>query len=62
MCCETRRLVNDIDPEVKMLKKLINPVHYGTFEHYKEPSDNIKRIKDERINIAEVGSKTKIEF
>lgn len=41
---------------------MIIPVHYGTFEHYKEPSDNIKRIKDERINIAEVGSKTKIEF
>ena len=52
----------------KMLKKLISklnpeiviPVHYGTFEHYKEPVDVIQKIGDERIRIVEVGSKTKL--
>ncbi len=36
---------------LKMLKKMISklnpeiviPVHYGTFEHYKEPVENIKK-------------------
>jgi len=50
----------------KMLKKLISklnpktviPVHYGAFEHYKEPVEVIKKINDERIKIVEVGSKT----
>ncbi len=52
----------------KMLKKMISklnpkiviPVHYGTFEHYKEPIENIKEINDERIKIVEVGSKTEL--
>jgi len=53
----------------KMLKKMISklnpeiviPVHYGTFEHYKEPVEYIKEINDERIKIVEVGSKTKLK-
>ncbi len=54
----------------KMLKKIIYklnpgiviPVHYGTFEHYKEHADKIKEISDERIMMVEVGSKIKIEI
>lgn len=54
----------------EMLKKMISklkpeiviPVHYGTFEHYKEPVKNIKEINDERIRIVEVGSKTKLKI
>lgn len=53
----------------KMLKKMISklnpkiviPVHYGTFEHYKEPLENIRKINDKRIKIVEVGSKTEIK-
>ena len=52
----------------KMLKKMILglnpkiviPVHYGTFEYYKESVKTIKEINYERIKIVEVGSKTKI--
>lgn len=52
----------------KMLKKMIStlkpqcivPVHYGTFEHYKEPVERIKEIDDDRIKIVAVGSQTKI--
>lgn len=52
----------------KMLKKMISklnpeivvPVHYGTFEHYKEPVKDIKEINDERIKLVEVGSKTEL--
>jgi L-ascorbate metabolism protein UlaG (beta-lactamase superfamily) len=54
----------------KMLKKMISklnpeiviPVHYGTFEHYKEPVGNIEKINDERIKIVEVGSKTELKI
>lgn len=54
----------------KMLKKMISqlnpkiviPVHYGTFEHYKEPVKNIKEINDEKIKIVEVGSKTELKI
>jgi len=54
----------------KMLKKMISklnpeiviPVHYGTFEHYKEPVENIKEMNDERIRIVEVGSKTELKI
>ncbi len=50
----------------KMLKKMITrlrpkiviPVHYGTFAHYKEPATTIRAIQDERIKPVEVGSKT----
>jgi N-acyl-phosphatidylethanolamine-hydrolysing phospholipase D len=52
----------------KMLKKMITklnpkiviPVHYGTYKHYKEPVEIIKEINDARIKIVEVGSKMKI--
>jgi len=48
-----------------MLKKMISrlnpktiiPVHYGTFEHYKEPIETIRNINDERIKFVEVGGK-----
>lgn len=54
----------------KMLKNMISklnpniviPVHYGTFEHYKEPVEKIKEINDKRIKIVEVGSKTELKF
>ena len=54
----------------EMLKKLISklnpnrviPVHYGTFEHYIEPVENIKEINDNRITIVEVGSKTEVKI
>jgi N-acyl-phosphatidylethanolamine-hydrolysing phospholipase D len=47
----------------KMLKKMIAklnpttviPVHYGTFEHYKEPLEKIMNIKDDRIKIVKIG-------
>ncbi len=52
----------------KMLKKLILqlnpkvviPVHYGTFEHYKEPIERIQEINDERIKLVEVGGRIKL--
>jgi L-ascorbate metabolism protein UlaG (beta-lactamase superfamily) len=37
--------------------KIVIPVHYGTFEHYKEPVEKIREINDDRINIIQVGSK-----
>ncbi len=54
----------------KMLKKMITelnpkiviPVHYGTFEHYKESVSTIRGINDERIKIVEVGSKTELQI
>ncbi len=54
----------------EMLKKMIDklnpqiviPVHYGTFEHYKEPVENIKKINDQRIKIVKVGGKTKVKI
>jgi L-ascorbate metabolism protein UlaG (beta-lactamase superfamily) len=42
----------------KLNPKVVIPVHYGTFEHYKEPLEYIKEINDNRITIVEVGSKT----
>jgi len=48
----------------KMLKKLISklnprtviPVHYGTFEHYKESVKKIEEIQDDRIKIVKIGN------
>ncbi|MCP9768358.1 hypothetical protein EGI22_10575 [Lacihabitans sp. LS3-19] len=47
----------------KMLKKMISklnpkkviPVHYGTFEHYVEPLEKIKNLKEERITLLGLG-------
>jgi L-ascorbate metabolism protein UlaG (beta-lactamase superfamily) len=47
----------------KMLKKMIAklnpttviPVHYGTFEHYKEPLEKIMNIKEDRIKFVKIG-------
>lgn len=44
----------------KLNPKIVIPVHYGTFEHYKEPVEKIREIADERVRIVAVGSKTKI--
>ncbi len=40
----------------KLNPKIVIPVHYGTFEHYKEPVKVIKNIDDERIKFVEVGN------
>lgn len=48
----------------KMLKKMIAklnpsiviPVHYGTFEHYKEPIEKIENLKEERIKFVKIGA------
>jgi L-ascorbate metabolism protein UlaG (beta-lactamase superfamily) len=53
-----------------MLKKMIAalnpqvviPVHYGTFEHYTEPVEKIRKMNDDRIMIVEPGSKTILKF
>ncbi len=42
--------------------KIVIPVHYGTFEHYKEPVENIKELNDERIRIVKVGSKVELKI
>jgi L-ascorbate metabolism protein UlaG (beta-lactamase superfamily) len=52
----------------KMLKKMLKelspnlviPIHFGTFEHYKESVDEIIKIDDRRINILKVGHKIMI--
>ena len=46
----------------KLNPKIVIPVHYGTFEHYKEPVENIKEINDERIKIVNIGTKTKLKI
>jgi N-acyl-phosphatidylethanolamine-hydrolysing phospholipase D len=46
----------------KLNPKIVIPVHYGTFEHYKEPVKNIKEINDERIKIVNIGTKTKLKI
>lgn len=46
--------------DAKMLQKMISalqpkmviPVHYGTFEHYKEPVEEIEKLQDRRIKLA----------
>lgn len=50
------KLITEINP------KLVIPVHYGTFEHYVEPVEKIKAIKDERIKIIKVGENFKLNF
>jgi L-ascorbate metabolism protein UlaG (beta-lactamase superfamily) len=47
---------------VKLNPKIVIPIHYGTFEHYKEPVDFIKEIIDNRILIVEPGSKTEVKI
>ena len=51
-----KKMISELNP------KIVLPVHYGTFEHYKEPVENIKKLNDDRIKIVEVGSKTIISF
>ncbi len=54
----------------KMLQKfifelqpnLIIPVHYGTFEHYKEPVSAIVNLSNNRIQLVRLGSKTRIKI
>jgi L-ascorbate metabolism protein UlaG (beta-lactamase superfamily) len=47
---------------LKLNPKIVIPVHYGTFEHYKEPAEFIKEISDKRILIVEPGSKTEVKI
>lgn len=49
-----KKMISKLNPEI------VIPVHYGTFEHYKEPVENIKELNDERIKLVKVGSKTKL--
>ncbi|MCB0630702.1 MAG: hypothetical protein KDD15_13235, partial [Lewinella sp.] len=51
-----KKMISRLNPEI------VIPVHYGTFQHYKEPVEKIKAIGDERIKIVEVGSKTIFEI
>jgi len=51
-----QKMISKLDPEI------VIPVHFGTFEHYKEPKEKILEIGDERIKIVEVGSKTKFKL
>ncbi len=44
----------------KLNPKTVIPVHYGTFEHYVEPVENIKNIKDDRIKIVKLGEIVKV--
>lgn len=54
----------------KMLQKLstalqpahIIPVHYGTFQHYREPVEQIAKLNNPKIHIIEVGSKTELKL
>jgi len=46
----------------KLNPKTVIPVHYGTFEHYKEPVENIRKLNDDRIKIVELGNKTKLKI
>lgn len=50
------KLMDKLDPEI------VIPVHYGTFEHYKEPVERIKKLNDNRIKTVEVGSRTNIKW
>ena len=47
-----KKIIKKLNPEI------VIPVHYGTFEHYKEPIKKIKEINDERIKVVGVGSIT----
>jgi len=51
-----QKLMSKLDPE------MVIPVHYGTFEHYKEPVEKIEELNDDRIKIVEVGSKTTLKI
>jgi L-ascorbate metabolism protein UlaG (beta-lactamase superfamily) len=54
----------------KMLKKMISalqpktviPVHYGTYDHYREPVEKIEKLKDERIKPAPPGFGFRLPF
>jgi N-acyl-phosphatidylethanolamine-hydrolysing phospholipase D len=50
------KMISKLNPEI------VIPVHYGTFEHYKEPVENIKEINDKRIRLVAVGSKTELKI
>lgn len=46
----------------KLNPKIIIPVHYGTFTHYKEPVEAIEKLNDNRISILKTGSTTEINI
>ena len=43
------KLMSDLKP------KIVIPVHFGTFSHYKEPVEDLQNISDKRINILKSG-------
>ncbi len=46
----------------KLNPKVVIPVHYGTFEHYKEPVECIEKINDNRIKIIKTGETYEINL
>lgn len=49
-----KQMIEDLKP------KRVVPIHFGTFEHYREPIDEIKLLKDERIQFLALGKVEKI--
>jgi len=49
-----KKLISELNP------KIVIPVHYGTFQHYKEPVEKIEGLKDERIKLVKPGESIKI--
>jgi L-ascorbate metabolism protein UlaG (beta-lactamase superfamily) len=46
----------------KLNPKMVIPVHFGTFKHYKEPEEVIRKINDNRIKIINVGGKLNLKL
>jgi hypothetical protein len=51
-----KKMIDTLDPEV------IIPVYYGIFAHYREPAEKIRAIRDNRIRMVEVGTRTILTF
>ena len=46
----------------KLHPRLVIPVHFGTFEHYKEPVEKLREIPDKRIKILTPDDKVHLQF
>jgi len=46
-----QRFIEELQPD------LVVPVHFGTFQHYREPIGEVLKLKDDRIHILEPGDK-----
>ncbi len=49
-----KKMISELNP------KTVIPVHYGTFEHYKEPIETIRNINNPKIQFVKVGSKLEL--